>query len=348
MAEAQFSNELLIPPHFDPYKTADVWRVSYQQLAEGARDWASQYHIQPAGNDALKIALIIIDVQITFCIPGFELFVAGRSGSGAVDDTRRLCNFIYRNLGMLTQITATLDTHETVQIFHPIFLVNEQGAHPAPYTLVSVEDIQQGRWRFNSAVAKTLGISEEYGGRQLLHYVEELKRRGKYAYTIWPYHAMLGGIGHALVPSLEEAIFFHSIARNSQADILIKGQNPFTENYSAIGPEVLDDPDGRLLAQKNESLLQKVIDYDMVIIAGQAKSHCLGWTVSDLLTDIRARDASLAGKVYLLEDTTSAVVIPGIVDYTDAADQAFQKFKEAGMHLVQSTDPIANWPGLKF
>jgi nicotinamidase-related amidase len=343
MSNPVLSKELLIPPHFDPYKTAEIWRVPYQELAEQATDWANRYNIQPSGSDTFRIALIIIDVQITFCIPGFELFVAGRSGSGALDDTRRLCNFIYRNLGMLTQITATMDTHETVQIFHPIFLVNEQGAHPAPYTLVSVEDIQQGRWRFNPAVAKSLGISEEYGERQLLHYVEELKRRGKYEHTIWPYHGMLGGIGHALVPSLEEAIFFHSIARSSQADIQIKGQNPFTENYSAIGPEVLDDPDGRLLAQKNETFLQKVIDYDMVIIAGQAKSHCLGWTVADLLTDIRAREASLASKVYLLEDTTSAVVVPGAIDYTDAANQAFQRFKEAGMHLVQSTDPIANW-----
>ena len=346
MAKDLISNELLIPPHFDPYKTAEVWRVAYQELTGQAADWANRYNIQPSGSDTFRIALMIIDVQITFCIPGFELFVAGRSGNGAVDDTRRLCNFIYRNLAILTQITATMDTHETIQIFHPIFLVNEQGAHPAPYTLVSFEDIQQGRWRFNPAVAKSLGISEEYGGRQLLHYAEELKRRGKFEHTIWPYHAMLGGIGHALVPSLEEAIFFHSIARNSQVDIQVKGQNPFTENYSAIGPEVLDDPDGRLLAQKNETFLQKVIDYDMVIIAGQAKSHCLGWTVSDLLTDIRARDASLAGKVYLLEDTSSAVVVPGAVDYTDAADQAFQRFKDAGMHLVQSTDPIANWPGL--
>ena len=346
MAKALISNELPVPPHFDPSKTAGVWRVPYQPLAEGAQDWASRYNIRPAGDDALKIALIIIDVQITFCIPGFELFVAGRSGSGAVDDTRRLCEFIYRNLGTLSQITATMDSHEAIQIFHPIFLVNQQGANPTPYTSVSGEDIQQGRWKFNPAVAKSLGINEEFGQRQMLHYTEELKRRGKYEHTIWPYHAMLGGIGHALVPSLEEAIFFHSIARSSQADIQLKGQNPFTENYSAIGPEVLDGPDGKPLAQKNQSFLQKVIDYDIVIIAGQAKSHCLGWTVADLLTEIRALDASLSDKIYLLEDTSSAVVIPGVVDYTDAADQAFHKFKDAGMHLVQSTDPIANWPGL--
>ncbi|MEW5961855.1 MAG: isochorismatase, partial [Chloroflexota bacterium] len=51
-------------------------------------------------------------------------------------------------------------------------------------------------------------------------------------------------------------------------------------------------------------------------------------------------------KVYLLEDCTSPVVIPGVVDYTDQAEAAFARFAQAGMHVVRSTDPIASWPGL--
>jgi len=48
-----------------------------------------------------------------------------------------------------------------------------------------------------------------------------------------------------------------------------------------------------------------------VIIAGQAKSHCVAWTIDDLLEDIIAQDRRLVEKVYLLEDCTSAVVVPG-------------------------------------
>ena len=44
-------------------------------------------------------------------------------------------------------------------------------------------------------------------------YVEALAAGGKYDLTIWPFHAMLGGIGHALVSAVEEALFFHAIAR---------------------------------------------------------------------------------------------------------------------------------------
>ena len=68
---------------------------------------------------------------------GFELFVGGRSGTGAVDDNRRLCEFIYRNLGTITQVVPSLDTHHAMQVFHAIWLVDEHGNHPDPYTLIS-------------------------------------------------------------------------------------------------------------------------------------------------------------------------------------------------------------------
>jgi nicotinamidase-related amidase len=51
----------------------------------------------------------------------------------------------------------------------------------------------------------------------------------------------------------------------------------------------------------------------------------------------------LAEKVYLLEDCTSPVVVPGVLDYTEQADAAFRQFAEAGMHVVRSTESIASW-----
>jgi nicotinamidase-related amidase len=175
-----------------------------------------------------------------------------------------------------------------------------------------------------------------------------LKKSGKYDLTIWPYHAMLGGIGHALVASIEEAIFFHGIARNSQADFHIKGDNSFTEHYSVIGPEVLDGPDGRPIAQKSEKFFKKLMQFDAVLIAGQAKSHCVAWTIDDLLRQVLQKDRRLVEKAYLLEDCTSPVVIPGAIDYSDQADAAFRKFADAGMHVVRSSDPIDSWPGIRL
>lgn len=335
---------LPLPPHYDPQKVSEVWRVPYQQRATEARSWAMEHAIRPAYQDTFKVGLLMIDIQNTFCIPGFELFVAGRSGNGAVEDNHRLCQFIYRNLPYITQITVTLDTHHAMQIFHPVFLVNDQGEHPEPMTQVTLQDVLSGRWKFNTEIAESLQISPEYGQEYLVHYTRQLQERRKYALTVWPYHVMLGSIGHALVSSVEEAIFFHSIARYSQPDFEVKGDHPLTENYSAIGPEVMSGPDGRPVGRKNQRLLEKLEEFDRIVIAGQAKSHCVVWTVDDLLSDILQHDPHLAKKIYLLQDCTSAVVIPGVVDYTDTADAAFSRFAEAGIHLINATDALEVWP----
>ncbi|MEP0751611.1 cysteine hydrolase family protein [Trichocoleus sp. Lan] len=341
---AQTTKQLPIPPHFDAKKVGEVWRVPYQQRAADAREWAKKHQISAAAEDKTRICLLLIDVQNTFCIPDFELFVGGRTGTGAVEDNRRLSEFIYRNLGVISAIAPTMDTHTAMQIFHPIFWINNAGEHPtAAVTMITPEDVHQGVWKVNPAVAGIASVDYAELSSHALHYVKHLSEAGKYPLTVWPYHSMLGGIGHALVSAVEEALFFHCIARNSQTQFEIKGDNPLTENYSVLRAEVLESTNGRPIAQKNTSLIQQLLAFDAVIIAGQAKSHCVAWTIDDLLSEITAKDANLAKKVYLLEDCTSPVVVPGVVDYTDGAEEAFARFAAAGMHLVQSTQPLETW-----
>ena len=338
--------ELPVPEFYEPDRVGEVWRVPYDERARGARAWAEQHGIRPSAADSLRICLLAVDVQNTFCIPGFELFVGGRSGTGAVDDNRRLCEFVYRNLGAITQVVPSLDTHQAAQVFHAVWLVDEEGNHPAPYTLVSADDVESGRWRVNPAAARSRGYEPEYAERVLRHYTRRLAQGGKYDLTIWPYHALLGGIGHALVSAVEEAFFFHGIARYSQPAFQQKGEHALTEHYSMLGPEVVEGPDGEELAGKNLALVKRLLRFDAVIVAGQAKSHCVAWTIDDLLTHDDAQVAWLAERTYLLEDCSSPVVVPGVVDYTDEADAAFERFAAAGMHVVRSTDPLEQWPGL--
>ncbi len=343
--KTQTMNQLPFPTHFDRALVSQVWRVPYQDRAVEARNWSKQHGIQPTAKDTTRICLMAIDVQNTFCIPDFELYVGGQSGMGAVEDNIRLCEFIYRNLGVITEIAPTMDTHTAMQIFHPIFWINDHGEHPIPAaTTIAYDDIKQGKWKVNPAVAYSLAKGNYMAlQNHALHYAKKLSDEGKYPLTIWPYHSMIGGIGHALVSAVEEALFFHNMARHSQTNFEIKGGNPLTENYSVLRPEVLEGVDGRPIAQKNTRFLQKLMEFDAVIIAGQAKSHCVAWTIDDLLTEILAKDPQLAKKVYLLEDCTSPVVVPGIVDFTPQADAAFTRFANAGMHLVKSTEAIATW-----
>jgi nicotinamidase-related amidase len=333
---------LPLPVHFHPERAGDVYRVPYEERARDAARFRDHHGIPPASSDSLRVGLLLVDVQNTFSIPGFELFVGGRSGTGAVDDNRRLAEFIYRNLSRITRIHATLDTHRAISIFHEIFLVDENGEHPAPMTAVSLEDVESGRIRINPAVAGDNGEALE---RHLLHYCRTLSDGGKFRLMVWPYHSMLGGIGHAIASTVEEAVFFHTIARTSQASFVMKGDEPLTESYSALGPEVLVDADGRNLYGADDALSTELLGYDALLIAGQAKSHCVSWTLSDLLSEIRRRNPALAKRIYLLEDCMSEVVVPGAADFTDDTERAFVEFEAAGMHRVRASEPVTSWPG---
>lgn len=338
-------SELPVPSFHDPKRVGEVWRVPYEERCRDAEGWAREHEIAPAAGDANRTALVLVDVQNTFCTPGFELFVAGRSGTGALDDSRRLCSFLYRNLARITQIVPTLDTHDAFQIFHSIFLVDPDGVHPDPFTLVTADDVRAGRWRASPAAAQGLGLDPAYLQEHLLHYAETLEAGGKYSLTVWPFHAMLGGLGHALVSAVEEAVFFHTVARAARPDFQLKGSDALTEHYSMLGPEVAEDAEGEPIGRRNQPLIERLLRFDAVIIAGQAKSHCVAWTIRDLLDDATVRERGLAENVYLLEDCTSPVVVPGAVDYTEEAEAAFARFAESGAHVVRSTDPVESWPG---
>ncbi|HUV14452.1 MAG TPA: isochorismatase [Acidobacteriota bacterium] len=331
------------PPHFVPEKVGEVWRVDYQGIATAATAWKTKYSLNPSYQDRPKVCLLGIDLQNTFCIPQYELFVGGHSGFAAVEDNLRLCRFIYQNLEWITQFVVTMDSHQTYQIFHPAFLENSNGQNPGPFTVISTDDIAAGRWRISPETCAALGVSTGWAQEYIRAYSRKLNESDKYEWAVWPYHAMLGGIGHALVSAFDEAIFFHSIARTSMPSIHLKGQNPWTEHYSALGPEVPESEDRRPAAPNNTALVDELLKFDKVLIAGQAKSHCVAWTVEDLLLEIRDRGIELVEKFYLLEDCTSPVVVPGVTDFTEQADARFEKFRQAGIHVVRSTDPISDW-----
>ena len=347
------ARELPLPPFHDPLN-AGRWshRPDVQALFEAARDWKERHAIRPAGQDAFDLHLLLVDLQKDFCLPEGTLYVGGRSGRGAMEDTRRLVEFVYRNLASITRITATLDTHLAFQIFFAPFWVDGEGRPLQPHRTVTAAQVRAGEARPDPALASWLAAGDEgWLRREALHYCEELERAGKYQLYLWPPHCLVGGEGHALVGAVQEARFFHAFARGAQAWTEEKGRHPLTENYSVLRPEVLTRSDGKPLADKNTRLLESLLASGALVVAGQASSHCVKNTMEDLLDEIRARDPRLASKVYLLVDCMSPVAVPDgkggfLADFTPQAEEALQRFAEAGVHLVRSSDPLASWPEL--
>ncbi len=341
------------PSFYDP-ANATRWAYSpnARVLQEVAREYARQYGIKNAVTDRRRVLLLAIDNQRDFSFPEGTLYVGGRSGTGAMDDQRRLVEFVYREMGNITSFVPTMDTHQAFQIFTPSFWLDQDGQNLQPHDMIDgdLQVIRGGsptgqKARLNAAIARELVGSDNLPWLQkyVAHYVAELARKGYYMLYIWPEHCVLGSDGHVLSGVVQEARMFHAYVRNSQNQPQVKGGNPFAENYSVFSPEVLTDHEGKARLEKNTGFINLLLQFDAVVVAGQASSHCVMSSIRDLLGAISMKDPSLAKKVYILRDCTSAVVVPGVVDYTDAAQKAFDEFADAGMNLVLSTDPMDSW-----
>lgn len=343
-----------IPSFYDP-ANAGKWEYdpSLRSLAESARAYRESAGIQASARDTKRVALLLIDSQRDFCFPQGTLYVGGRSGTGAIDDNRRTAEFIYREMASITSVIPTMDTHEAFQIFTPSFWGDQDGNSLLPHDMIDgkMEVIRGGkptglRAAPNPAMVREVLGADNYAWlvKQCEFYAAELERKGKYLLYLWPEHCVLGSMGHSLAGVIQEARMFHSYVRGAQNQPQVKGGNPLTENYSIFGPEVLARWDNKgAIAQKNVSFLRTLLDYDAVIVGGQAASHCVKSSIDDLLDEVRAKDPALANKVYILRDCTSAVVVPGVIDFTDAADAALDRYAAAGMNIVQSTEPMASW-----
>lgn len=326
------------PSFYDPDNKEALYAINHERiLAQAASD---RHLVQPSAKDARRVLLIGIDCQIDFVYPGWGLPV-----TGAVEDMRRLTEFLYKNVDVITDVAMTMDTHKAFQIFHPQFFIDKNGNHPpVGVTVISEQDIRDGVWRVNPAAAYAVyGNPQGYNDLQqhAAHYTKKLAESAKqYPLMIWPHHTMLGSIGHALVPILMEAVEYHNALRGSQVRHEIKGGNAKTENYGILAPEVTKDRNGNPIGQINHNFFGYGIDYDMIIIGGEAKSHCLASSIDQFLEMLIKKDPTkaLAKKIFLLEDCTSPVIIPGVIDFTDEANAAFDTFKKAGMNVVNTTD----------
>jgi len=243
---------------------------------------------------------------------------------GAVGDLRRTIEFLLGNAARLKTLVVSLDSHLAFQIFYPTWWVDDAGAHPPPFTIIDSAAIARGKYRPLREPAWSLA------------YVKELEERAKKALCIWPFHTMLGGVGHALDPALFEAIHFHAVARRSQPVFLQKGMIPTTEHYSPFEPEVKvpTHPLGSL----NLAILKLLESHERIYVAGEAKSHCVLEACASLVRHFAGRPDVLS-RIHFLSDCSSSVVAPG-VDFEAMAERELAGFRRQGMTFVASTDAV--------
>jgi len=261
-----------------------------------------------------NIHFLLVDPQNDFCdIDGAALPVPGASA-----DLTRAAALIDRCGDVFSRIHVTLDSHSPLDIAHGSWWQDEHGRPPAPFTMISVEDVEAGRWRPADPARQALSLD----------YVRALARRNRYQLVIWPEHCLVGGWGHNVYPALLDALHRWSRRCLTSPGFVLKGMNPATEHYSALQAEVPDPLDAR--TQPDRAWIEQLAQADTIVIAGQALSHCVANTVRDL---VRQLGAGGAGKLLLLDDCSSPVT-----GFEALGSEFMRDMRQLGMRTARSTD----------
>jgi nicotinamidase-related amidase len=211
-------------------------------------------------------------------------------------DVTNFARFIYENVDAIDDIYMSLDTHTTNQIFHPTWWVNSEGEHPKPYTIITSNDVQDGKWK------------PVFYVKESIQYLKDLESSGKKQLMIWPFHCLQGTFGASIEPQLSNVLFAYSLYKGRDVRYVTKGLNPISEMYGIIKPECSTEK------STNDKFIQELSEYKKIVIGGEAKSHCVLESVKQIVESfesIHHKDYTL----YILEDCTTS--IPGFEEETD-------------------------------
>jgi nicotinamidase-related amidase len=263
-----------------------------------------------------KLHIVAIDPQWDFCDPNGALYV-----SGADQDMVRLAKMVNRLQHKIDDIHVTMDSHQQLHIAHPWVWVDAKGNHPAPFTLISDEDVERGVWN---------PLFPNWRDK-FLEYVRTLKNNGRYVLCIWPPHCIIGTQGHTIYPVFNDAIQKWAIEEKAFINYVTKGSNPFTEHYSAVQADVVDPKDPS--TQLNQKLIQILQDADIIAITGQALSHCVANTIRDIANNFGEDNIK---KFYLIRDTTS-----NVTGFESLGEDFIKEMTARGMNVTNSVDFLA-------
>jgi len=246
---------------------------------------------------ARRIALVGIDFQNDFMDDGALPVM------GAKADAHRLASMIDRLGKKLDDIYMTLDSHDPVHIAHGISWVDQDNNHPDPFTVIESKDIipnDNSRW-FRSSVRAW--------NSRYVDYVNSLEQNGRYKLCIWAEHCIVGTPGHNIEDTLRDSLMRWERNNYRKVYFKVKGNNPFTEHYSAVKADVPDPNDPT--TQLDTGFVQILNNYDEVVCAGEALDFCVRNTFLDVVDFWGAGNNPFVQKMVFLTDASSPVTVGG-------------------------------------
>ena len=233
-----------------------------------------------------KMNLVVIDPQYDFVDKEGSLYV-----DGAENDMENLCLFVGDRMNSLSEVVVTLDAHPYVHIAHPAFWRNEKGINPKCGQKITACDLASGKWRIVNPLERDL--------LRIMKHFEIMPEL-----TIWPVHCIVGTQGFNIHGTFSNMLRKWMDRTGRNVRYTLKGMDAESEQFSAVEPVVpkISVKDTKFVADAMAG------NPDIVLVAGEALSHCIKNTVEDWMSVLeRDRVEEKIERIVLLTDCMSNV-----------------------------------------
>ncbi len=268
------------------------------------------------------IHLLVIDPQNDFCDLPEARRPAGSAPAlpvpGADADMQRLAALIGISGTAIDAITVTLDSHHRLDVAHPTFWRHGDGAEVPPFTEITAAQVRGGAFQPRDTASTPRALA----------YLDALEARGRYTLMVWPVHCEIGSWGHAVHAAVAAACRAWEARGGRSVQSVRKGENRWTEHYSAVLAEVPDADDPH--TQLNTALIADLDRADRILIAGEASSHCVRATTEHIVANL---PGGRPERIALVTDCMSPVG-----GFAAQHEAFFAEMRGLGVELITSTE----------
>jgi len=258
----------MLPNHYDPERPV-MKLVDREKVYQSAKQWELK-------SKKFESCLFIINHLVEFCNPESPDFI-----EGAYQESKDLAEFIYRNIHDIEHIVLVRNSEPVINVNNRLFWQTKTGKDLIVGETINLENYLKGKIVISDKVYKNI---PKTGHEELNNFIkislENLKSKEENL-KVRNFRGIQGSVENALLPIVEEAVFFHSCVTGNLPSYETVGMHPFL-NCESIFTPVMHGGIDKLFAMRKNQLLNKMEKYNRILFSGQPVKLVLS-SVRDLV-----------------------------------------------------------------
>ena len=213
-----------------------------------------------------------------------------------------ITELIYKNYNDIEDIFILSLCSVFIQIFNQTFWISKNGVYPSIGSTIYLKDVREEKWIINPTVVKNLYFNDMNSCRNfVIDYLNSAENSGN-KLVIKPFRTLISSIDSAIIPLVEESVFYYSCIKGRQPIYENELFSPLGEYKSFFSPIGKNAVYGSLILKSKYSILGLLKNYEKIFFVGEKKERII-YSICDVMENYSLHN-EIFKKFFILNDLT--------------------------------------------